>query len=291
MDSKAHESSGYGRECEYVPSEEVLVVKCDETGWQSASFDKVAFYGRTFEEYSEMFALSLSDLSSVSILDCSSGPAAFVATGTNKYHLNITGTDPRYCYAPSHLRAIAQQNISAGLTVVDVTSSLPIKDTEKFKRDKMEAMEIFLQDYEEDFNRRKAAGNAKYVGASLPFLPFEDRSFDLVLCGNFLFIYSGKVDGGLMVGGCSVFDLDFHLKAVTELVCKSELRLTPTCALDAAHLRHKFVVPVVELLTRLGFSVEFVACEHSSVALEAGEVMVAKRKTELGVLGKESVTI
>lgn len=42
--------------------------------------------------------------------------------------------------------------------------------------------------------------------ACLPVLPFEQDSFDLVLCSHFLFLYEEQ------------FDYAFHLKAVRELL-------------------------------------------------------------------------
>ena len=41
-----------------------------------------------------------------------------------------------------------------------------------------------------------------YLAASLPALPFEDGSFDLVLCGHLLMAYAPLADGGLYEEGC-----------------------------------------------------------------------------------------
>ena len=59
--------------------------------------------------------------------------------------------------------------------------------------------------------------HGRYVGASLPLLPFFDREFDLVLCAHLLFVYAKR------------FDFDFHLAACRELVrvSRQEVRIHP----------------------------------------------------------------
>lgn len=51
----------------------------------------------------------------------------------------------------------------------------------------------------------------------LPDLPFEDRSFDLILSGHLLFTYTDRLDA------------NFHLEALLELVrvTRSEVRVFP----------------------------------------------------------------
>ncbi|MGC1931751.1 MAG: hypothetical protein WA667_22505 [Candidatus Nitrosopolaris sp.] len=57
----------------------------------------------------------------------------------------------------------------------------------------------------------------RYVKAELPRLPFDDKSFELVLSGHFLFTYANK------------FDFDFHLSSILELfrVSRKEVRIYP----------------------------------------------------------------
>lgn len=67
----------------------------------------------------------------------------------------------------------------------------------------------FISDY------HKGRSEKRYVKAALPKLPFNDKSFDLVLNGHFLFKYSDK------------FDIDFHLSSILELfrVSSKEVRI------------------------------------------------------------------
>jgi hypothetical protein len=73
------------------------------------------------------------------------------------------------------------------------------------------ALDQFISDYSIVRKRKR------YLNAKLPKLPFEDKSFDLVLSGHLLFTYSHK------------FDFTFILSSITELfrVCSREVRIYP----------------------------------------------------------------
>ena len=73
------------------------------------------------------------------------------------------------------------------------------------------ALEQFISDYNLGRERKR------YLRAELPKLPFDDRSFDLVLSGHFLFTYSHK------------FEFSFILSSIIELfrVCSGEVRIYP----------------------------------------------------------------
>ncbi|MEO6005618.1 MAG: class I SAM-dependent methyltransferase [Opitutus sp.] len=98
----------------------------------------------------------------------------------------------------------------AGIDAVYFTS---IDEAEAERR---AAAARFLADYEAHFV------HSRYVGASLPKLPFFDRAFDLVLCAHLLFTYSQR------------FDFDWHLAACRELarVSAGEVRIHPLCGPD-----------------------------------------------------------
>jgi hypothetical protein len=82
--------------------------------------------------------------------------------------------------------------------------------------DRRGAAQRFLTDYETHFIHNR------YVGGTLPRLPFFDGTFDLVLCAHLLFIYANR------------FDHDWHLAACRELVRVSaeEVRIHPLCGAD-----------------------------------------------------------
>jgi ubiquinone/menaquinone biosynthesis C-methylase UbiE len=73
------------------------------------------------------------------------------------------------------------------------------------------ALKRFTSDYYNGISEER------YINAALPVLPFEDKSFDLVLSGHFLFTYADK------------FDFNFHLSSILELfrVSRKEVRIYP----------------------------------------------------------------
>jgi ubiquinone/menaquinone biosynthesis C-methylase UbiE len=74
----------------------------------------------------------------------------------------------------------------------------------------MQSCQDFNRDYE--LNREK-----KYIKADLTQLPFEDNSFDMVLCAHLLFIYDHRLDW------------NFHLSSAEEMirVSSNEVRIYP----------------------------------------------------------------
>ena len=95
----------------------------------------------------------------------------------------------------------------------------------------------------------------RYLTGQLPFLPFDDDAFDLVLSGHLLFAYATKEHGGLME--TEQFDLDFHLIAVRELLrVGREVRLFPTNAFFGPRRRHDFVEPVIQAMQDDGHHVD-----------------------------------
>jgi hypothetical protein len=75
------------------------------------SVPEVAFFGRTYSEYLQMFALDEAALRGRTILDCPCGPAAFVANACAS-GLSVVGCDPLFEFAPDELLARATANIN-----------------------------------------------------------------------------------------------------------------------------------------------------------------------------------
>ena len=131
----------------------------------------------------------------------------------------------------------------------DPAQALEEKQAEEFTRLKLQALASFVAAYRSNRDR--------FIDASLPNLPFEDDSFDLVLSGHFLFLYASIDHGGLM--SHDQIDLDFHLKAVRELVrVGREVRIFPTFATTGPARRQPYVEPVMEAIAADGFQVELV---------------------------------
>ncbi len=178
--------------------------------------DKVAFYGRTLLEYLKMFRIN--DIDHLKryhrILDCPSGASSFVAEA-NRYGINAVGCDPLFDKDLRILQKQGEEDIEYVVKRVSLAPNLYNWDfyssIEELRNYRKLSLEQFVSDYNLGRQRRR------YVKAELPKLPFDDKSFDLVLSGHFLFTYSHK------------FEFSFILSSILELfrVCSREVRIYP----------------------------------------------------------------
>lgn len=202
------------------------------------TLDKVVPWGRSFDEYSQMFAPTEEDLRS-RILDCGGGPASFNAVATRR-GAHVISCDPLYGFETSQIR----QRIAATYQAILEETR---RNQEKFLWDsirsvdelgdvRMAAMTDFLADYSEG----KAHG--RYVDAQLPTLPSSDACFDLALCSHLLFLYTTQLG------------LAFHQSAIREM-CRvaAEVRIFPLMMLDAS--RSPYVDPVQSEFSEAGYCV------------------------------------
>jgi hypothetical protein len=187
------------------------------------TLDRVVPWGRSFEEYRRMFALSEADLQ-LRILGCADGPASFNAESTRRgttvisidplYRLDTKTIRDRIAATYDQMLLQAQRNLQQ--FVWDT-----IQSVEELGRIRMQAMEAFLSDY--DLGKRQG----RYVDAELPSIAFPDKSFDLALCSHFLFLYTEHLSEA------------FHRSAILEL-CRvaHEVRIFPLLALDGRTSRY-----------------------------------------------------
>ena len=180
------------------------------------TLDQVVPWGRSFDEYQRMFALSDDDLRR-RILGCGDGPASFNAEATRR-GMRVTSCDPIYQFTAEQLRSRIDDTRN---DVIEQTRRnvhefvwTAIPSIEALERARMAAMTEFLSDV--------AAGKVegRYVEAALPALPFADRRFDLALCSHVLFLYTAQLGEEL------------HRAAVRELWrVADEVRIFPLLAL------------------------------------------------------------
>ncbi len=179
----------------------------------------VSFFGRTLEEYSRFFALDVGKLRGLAVLDVAGGPASFTAEACRR-GVDAVAVDPLYGCTPHALathvqldyaRMFAQMRAKPALFRLRSFPSIAAAET-----DRRAAAQRFLNDYDAHFV------HGRYVGGSLPRLPFLDDAFDLVLCAHLLFIYARR------------FDFAWHLTACAELarVSAGEVRIHPVCGAD-----------------------------------------------------------
>jgi len=111
---------------------------------------EVVPWGRTLSEYRKIFSLTSDDLVK-KILGCGDGPASFnVELNTNGG--NVTSIDPIYQFSPDQIRSRIEE---VYFQIMDQVSKNhtdyvwnDIASVEELGKVRMEAMNIFLRDYE-----------------------------------------------------------------------------------------------------------------------------------------------
>ena len=202
------------------------------------TLDQVLPWGRSFDEYQHMFALSDDDLR-LNLLGCGDGPASFNAEATRR-GVDVRSCDPIYQYDSEQIRQRIALTYDTMLEQTRANADefvwTTIRSVDDLGRVRMAAMNEFLADY--DAGRREG----RYVAAGLPHLPFTDAWFGLALCSHFLFLYTTQLGE------------PFHHAAIREL-CRvaREVRVFPL--LELAGTPSPFVEPIVDDLSRNGFAV------------------------------------
>jgi len=203
------------------------------------TLDKVVPWGRSYDEYVNMFGLTEIDLG-LRILGCGDGPAAFNSELTKRGG-NIVSVDPIYAFNAEQIGSRISETYGAVMVQLRenhrdyVWDEIPT--VEQLGSIRMSSMATFLA----DFDAGKQEG--RYVLGELPALPFERGSFDLALSSHFLFLYSAHLSA------------EFHLQALQEMLRVSrEVRVFPLLTLEGALSSH---LPFVnEHLAKRGFAVE-----------------------------------
>jgi hypothetical protein len=175
-------------------------------------------WGRSFDEYRRMFALTEGDLSKP-ILSCADGPASFNSEMHRQGH-HVVSVDPIYGCAKAEIRARIDETYEEVLAQArrnrDNFVWTTIRSVDALGRTRMSSMNQFLDDYEP--GRRQG----RYVAGALPDLPFVDNHFDLALCSHFLFLYTDQ------------FSLARHMASIEEMRrVAREVRIFPLVDLDA----------------------------------------------------------
>ncbi|WP_225446387.1 class I SAM-dependent methyltransferase [Paenibacillus rhizovicinus] len=180
----------------------------------------VAVTCRSFEEYVRMFDLREQRLEG-RILDIAGGASSFTADAVAG-GLDAYAADPRYALDYEVLIREATEEIA-------VSAAKIAKLADKFDFSYYGSVdnhranrEASLLRFEAHFGQPEERAK-RYTAASLPHLPLESDSFDIVLCSHFLFLYEDQ------------FDYSFHRDAILEMmrVCKpgGTVRIYPVMSL------------------------------------------------------------
>lgn len=183
----------------------------------------VLIWSRSYDEYVKFFSLTSEDLGN-KILSCADGAASFNSVAT-EHGASVVSCDPLY----SNSVSVIKEKIDSSCDVifpkiVDAVDDFNwdyTKTPNDLKMQRMRAAKHFLDDYISD------KAKTRYVPGELPMLPFENASFDLVLCSNFLFLYS------------DLLTTEFHISSVREL-CRvaKEVRIFPLIGNNRKKSRH-----------------------------------------------------
>ena len=191
------------------------------------TLSKIVPWGRTFDEYVAMFALTPEDLE-LKIFGCGDGPAAFNSSLTRKGG-KVVSIDPLYAFKSQEISQRIDETFDTVLKQTKKNSAefiwQTITSVEELGKIRRLAMAEFLKDY----TRGKSAG--RYLAGSLPHLPFVDHEFDIALCSHLLFLYSEQLSES------------FHLDSIKEL-CRvaREVRIFPLLELGSKTSRHLVTV-------------------------------------------------
>jgi hypothetical protein len=221
----------------------------------------ISFFGRSLAEYVQFFGLEVTALRGRDVLDVGAGPSSFTAEACAR-KINAVAVDPFYGAPADDLTARVAADYARMFAQMRARprfhrfKSFPSFDAAEL--DQRGAAQRFIADYEAHFVHNR------YVGGSLPKLPFFDGTFDLVLCAHLLFTYAQR------------FDFDWHLAACRELVrvSASEVRLHPLCGPDGkpysglARLRRE--------LRAAGITSEVLAVDYEFLA-GANSMLVLRR--------------
>jgi methyltransferase family protein len=224
------------------------------------TLDEVVPWGRSFDEYRQMFALTQQELG-LRLLGCGDGPAGFNSEATRR-GARVISCDPIYRYGANQLEARIAATYDEVLNQARQNTHefvwTSIRSVDELGAVRMAAMKEFLHDYP----LGRAAG--RYIAAELPNLPFRDQSFDLALCSHFLFLYSTQLGEA------------FHQSAIREMTrVAREIRIFPLLALGAT--LSPLVEPVAETCRAGGLhvSIEDVPYEFQ----RGGNQMMRIRRT------------
>lgn len=217
-------------------------------------------WGRNAAEYDAMFRLN--DFSSTSrILDVGGGPASFNAEKTEKGY-KIVSVDPIYRFSSEAIRA----RVSETRTIM-IEGARKAKDRfvwklfaspEDLEAVRVAAMDKFLSDFEMDLKEKR------YVPGALPQLPFEDNSFDVVLCSHMLFMYS------------AFLDTSFHITSIEEILrLAPEIRIFPLQDNDGHISKH--LAPVLKWAEKKGVAAEIQPVEYE-FQKGANEMLILRQR-------------
>jgi len=208
-------------------------------------YESVVPWGRSYQEYVDMFGLSEVDLNKT-ILGCGDGPASFNCI-MNKSGKRVTSIDTIYQLNKEQIEKRINETFHVVISQTRVNQDkfvwTKIKNVDELGEMRMSAMRDFLDDYD--------AGKIekRYLHCELPHLPFADKQFDLSLSSHFLFLYTDNLS------------FDFHFEAIKEMLRVSkEARIFPLLDFNAVPSPH--VSKIIDKFSSMGYCAEEVEVSY-----------------------------
>ncbi len=204
--------------------------------------ENIVPWGRNMKEYMQMFHLSREDILHKKILGCGDGPSSF-NTEVDLEGGSVVSVDPLYAYSKKEIMdridEVADEVMEQVRSNKEKFVWKNIPDIETLLNIRIEAMMEFLMDYEEGVEE------SRYIEASLPNLPFEEKRFDLALSSHLLFLYSDHLDE------------IFHKNAIDEMLrVADEVCIFPLIDLSGTTSKH--VSSVMEYMDKKGYRCEVI---------------------------------
>ena len=200
--------------------------------------EKIVPFGRSLNEYKNMFALYDGDLSK-NIIGVGDGPASFNA---EMFALgkSVVSVDPLYVFQAEDIEKQFYSVVDNIISQVKATPDDWVWSNHNSPEDLKENRVKALQRFVADFENGKVEG--RYIVGELPALDFEDGEFQLALCSHFLFLYSDHLT------------YEFHRRSVLEMLrVASEVRIFPLLTLLLK--MSPYVQSLIEELKSEGFVV------------------------------------
>jgi SAM-dependent methyltransferase len=165
---------------------------------------------RSLAEYRAFFALTDENLAGT-VLDCPGGAASFTAE-VSAAGGNVVACDPIYARPLAELLDRSRNDLRRAYRYQRNHPEEYIwtffADSDHYRSSRARSLELFAA--------HRASDSGCYVAASLPALPFPDRTFDLALSSHLLFAYADRLDR------------EFHVASVLELArVATEVRISP----------------------------------------------------------------
>ena len=205
----------------------------------SVTLNQVIPWGRSLQEYTQMFNLSDEELNLL-ILGVGDGPASFNSEMNALGH-TVLSIDPIYSFSGAQIKGRVEENYDTLISQVKQNSNNFVWDffsnPAHCGRFRLETMRKFLDDFE------VGKEQGRYLPESLPALSFTDCQFDLALCSHLLFLYSVQLS------------FDFHRDSIQELCRVSqEVRIFPLLTLNCE--KSPYVAPIQSYFLEAGFTVD-----------------------------------